>query len=458
MVGTQDFVSKGFEELSTKEESDQLELVVDNGRDLLERYLIYAHETESPAIYHRWSLISSVGALIGRNIYIQHGHFRVFPNLYVMLIGGPGTRKSSAIKLAKNQVSATGYAYFSAEKTSKEKFLLDLEGIVVDGEPELGSAAHKKNNYDQVTAVNLWENDNAAREPKEVFICADEFNEFGGTGNLDFYTTLGNLWDWDNTNLPYSSRLKNSRSVSIYQPTISILGGNTPANFARAFPAEASGLGFVSRFIFIHGPKTDRKYSFPPIPNSELSSIIIRELETIRHEKERGELPISDHARDFLDVIYREWSVLNDPRFAGYNTRRFTQLLKLCIISSVVLKAETVTTEVVLHANTILSAAESLMPKALGEFGKGRNSDVNDKILDILDRTNKPLSFQQIFALVHNDLDRPTSLNEMMQSLTHAGKVQVVAGAGYLPRKEPLRESDYVNWDLLTEDERKDMM
>ena len=50
-----------------------------------------------------------------------------------MLIGHPGARKSAAIKAARKIISGAGYSTYSAEKTSKEKFLLDLEGAE-DGE------------------------------------------------------------------------------------------------------------------------------------------------------------------------------------------------------------------------------------------------------------------------------------------------------------------------------------
>ena len=95
---------------------------------LFDLYFEYVKDTESPKIFHRWSLIASVGALLGRQYYMPFGTTRIFPNQYIMLIGNPGTRKSSAIKTAKKILAHTGYDTFAAEKTTKEKFLLDLEG------------------------------------------------------------------------------------------------------------------------------------------------------------------------------------------------------------------------------------------------------------------------------------------------------------------------------------------
>ena len=43
-----------------------------------------------------------------------------------MLIGSPGTKKSSAIKIGAKLLKTAGYTTFAAKKTRQEKFLLDL--------------------------------------------------------------------------------------------------------------------------------------------------------------------------------------------------------------------------------------------------------------------------------------------------------------------------------------------
>lgn len=96
---------------------------------LFDLYFDYVRDTEPPVIFHRWSLLSSLGALLGRQVWIPFGSFRIFPNQFVMLIAEPGARKSTAIKTARKLLSKAGYDKFAAEKTSKEKFLLDLEGV-----------------------------------------------------------------------------------------------------------------------------------------------------------------------------------------------------------------------------------------------------------------------------------------------------------------------------------------
>lgn len=418
-------------------------------------YLEYVKETEPPYNYHRWSALASVGALLGRNFYLQHGHFRVFPNLYVLLQGEPASRKSTAIKMNRKLIAASGYDLFAADKSSKEKFLLDLEGGEVELLEKEAWKKDKKAAYDAITSANLWGEDAKLTEPKEVFISADEFKEFTGTANLEFLTTLGNLWDFDDEQRPFTQRFKNSRSIEIHQPTVSILGGTTPEDFARIFPPEAIGIGFLSRLIIIYGKRSGRKYTFPPVPKQEDTEILTTYCKHIRASN-YGQAIILPQAFTILDKIYMTWPELDDPRFKAYHQRRFTQLLKLCLILAAMRDTNTVSEEIVITANTYLAAAEHNMTQAVGEFGKAKNSDVTNTIVEILTTANKAMKWKDIWPRVMKDLDRPTQLQDILVNLLAADKIFFVKEAqGYLVKGKISKKLAYVDYSLLTQEERE---
>lgn len=421
--------------------------------DFIERYMQYNWETEPPRIFHRWCAISGVAALLGRGCYLQFGRDRIFPNLYCMIIGDAGTRKSTAIKRMKKIMSEAGYESFSADKTRLEKFLLDLEGAT---DEEIEAAAGKRSSYDAVMAQNLWGNEEF-KEPKECYIAADEWNEFAPRGDIDFCTTLGNFWDWDDENRPFTQRLKNSKSVSIFQPTINILGGNTPDGFTKAFPPEMIGTGFLSRMLLIHGERSGRKYVIPPQPPQELHDAIVREAAFIRSQH-IGAVSISEGSEAYkvLETIYHDWEEIDDVRFKSYSNRRFTQLLRLILILIAARGAKQICTEDVVRANTYLSAVEAAMPRALGEFGKSKNSDVANKVMEILKSATKPMAVKDIWAHVHSDLEKIQQLGEILQNLQIAEKVQHISGAthGWLPKRVAKKQQQFVDFSILTEEER----
>ncbi len=426
--------------------------------NLFSNYLAYTAETEPPIIYHRWSYLTTLGAAIGRKTYLHHGHWRIFPTVYIMLLGEPAARKSTAIKMAKKLFAAAGYSNFSADKSTKEKFLLDLEGTEgqeLGDEDELTSNGRSRRKVDSIDASSLWGDDR--KEPREVFIVADEFNEFAGAGNMEFYTTLGNLWDFDSPSAPFTQRVKNSRSVSIHQPTISILSGNTPELFARAFPPEAIGSGFLSRLMLIHGERSGRKITFPPPPDPKIEEGLIAYLVQLQNY-EGGALEIAPGAKALLDTLYQHETdyLISDIRFKGFNNRRFTQLLKLCVLITGAQFKKEIQEEDVFLANTILSHAEILMPKAMGEFGKNKNSDVSNKIVTIIEKANRPVSTRELWMQVSRDLGAQKDLMDLLNGLLAADRLQVVQGRhpGFLPKKVPRKEHKWVDWTLLTQEER----
>ena len=419
-------------------------------KKLFDTYFSYTENSESPLVFHRWSMLTAVGAMLGRQYRLPFGEFNIYPNQYVMLIGDPGTRKSTAIKLAKKVLANAGYETFAAERTSKEKFLLDLEGVVGD-EGEVLS----KN---QVMA-NLF-GEAADSEAKEVFIVADEFNEFVGSSNLEFLSLLGSLWDWDDETAPFKQRLKTSRSVSIYQPTINILSGNTHAGFAEAFPPQALGQGFMSRLILVYGESSGKKLPFPVRPSDSLRSQLLDMLREIKHNV-HGEASMTDKAREMLETIYRSFDGLEDVRFRHYSTRRFTHLLKLCLLSSACDLRTEITVQDVMMANTLLTFTEHSMPRAMGEFGKAKNADVSAKILSLLTNSKGPLDTPAIWKQCQSDLDRIEDLQKLLAGLVQANKVQYVhrrassTVQGYLIVRQSLsNRAVYVDFSLLKESGR----
>lgn len=425
--------------------------------DLFDLYFSYVEDTEPPLIYHRWSLIAATGAFLGRKFYMPFGSGKIYPNQYVMLIGNPGARKSTAIKTSKKVITSAGYGTFAAEKTTKEKFLLDLEDADANEFTHYGAGTAKgagPNARDVLADLNLTAGGEESHDgvPKEVFITADEFNEFAGNGNLDFLSMLGQLWDWDDEVATYKHRFKNSKSISIFQPTISIISGNTHAGFQQAFPAAAIGQGFLSRLILVYSEPSGRKITFPKKPDDSIAVRLGEHFKAIR-DRVSGEATLTKDAIRALDTIYRTWKDLEDYRFKSYSTRRQTHLYKLCLITAAMRLSTEIDKQDVILANTILSYTEKDMDKALGEYGRSKNSEAVQTIMAALYGAKDPLGVDELFKLVRRDVERREQLPELLSGLEAAGKLLRVPGqAKFLAKREAVNEkAQYVNFDLLKE-------
>ena len=261
---------------------------------------------------------------------------------------------------------------------------------------------------------------------------------------------------WDNMN-EYTHPKIHGKSVVVTQPTVNIIGGNTAQGLSLAIPPEALGNGFMSRVIFVHSEPTGKKITFPKPVSQELYNKLLSHLQEIK-ENVLGEISYTSEAANILDKMYKEYVPVDDYRFSHYGTRRFTHLLKLCIILAAVDLRTEITEEDALNANTILFYTELRMPKALGEFGRSKHADNSHSILEILGHTLKPMSINEIYKQVAKDISDVRDLSTILKNLLTAEKIQVVTikgKQGYMPlHKETKRwDSSLLNESFLHEEE-----
>lgn len=427
--------------------------------DIFDRYFAYVDNTEPPKIFHLWSLLAGISALAGRKIWFHNGPMVTYPNLYVMLIGSPGTRKSTAIKQTKKIMKQAGYKTFAADRSTKPKFLLDLEaGFDFDtmqantaGQEETGLGSKRVTKILESSLDDLIAGGPSSKRegPSEVCIAADEFLDFFGRGDIDFATLLGVLWDKDDD---YTDRIKNTKSVCITEPTVSIIGGSTHENFKMMFPPELLGQGFISRLLLIYGESSGKRITFLADDDEDAKAALATYMAAIANTH-LGRVNLTDEAMKALDDIYQAWEDLEDARFRYYSTRRFTQLIKIMLVLAAARLSAEVSFQDVVLANTVLAHAELHMPKAMGEYGKAKNAEILHKIMDVLNHTSTPLTYKEIWKQVANDLDSMSALLPIMQGLVEADKIQKVPGTvTYLPKKKPgVRKSSllHVDWNLM---------
>lgn len=414
----------------------------------------YNKETECPRRYHQWCYLSAIASMLGRNAWLEFGHRNMYPNMFIMLIGSPAARKNTAMNSSVDIIRLLDAINIAQGRTSKEKFLLDLSGHKDDtgtkhsaeaqlGGSKGGAAIVSKNLFD----MDLAELDDVD-EPHETLIAADEFTNFVGAGNYEFISLLGELWD----NPPiYDVRVKNSKSYKISKPCINILGGNTPVGFATAFPPEMIGQGFISRLIVVYGERTKVQITWPEPPNIALREALAQHFMRIRMTV-TGAVTVDKKgaAYEALDWIYKNWKALDDQRFASYSGRRFSHLLKLCMLFAADSYRNILTLDDVVAANTILTLTEHDMPRALGEFGRSRYSDVSNKILDYVAGCEVPPTIGKIWEHVSTDLEKQLALTDIITGLVRAQKLQSIKGGGFLPIRKPIQlDGKFFNLELI---------
>lgn len=428
-------------------------------------YLRLMEHTESPLLYHRWCFLSAIGALLERNVWLPFGNDNVYANQFVLLTGQPGARKNSAIKPIIDLMNDSGYEFITGSKSGPEKFFADwMYGFdKINRGEDMGKKKNGKINMD--VSVHGFDGSSFSEYSKKVqpvYVISEEFQAFLGRAKAELVPIITDLWD----NKPkYADRNKQAEDIFIPNPTISILGGTTPSTFAKMFSdADAiMGQGILSRLILVYGEQRQR-LTIPPPYDTNLRSEIINIFKYVRNDL-RGPIRVGRKEFDLLDGIYQSWKSIPDSRLNSYCARRFTHLLKLCLIIAALEMRDSLIlhTEDIIFANSILTFTESMMPKALGEFGKAKNSAVHQAVLETIQAATHTggLTGQQILAATSQDIENIHTLAAIINKLEVSKKIKSYKsnGENYFIATNPMTsqlESPYVDLSLLWEHRLKD--
>ena len=360
--------------------------------NVIHDYLAYKKGTECPPNFYRWSMISAIATMIERKVWLTHTK-PIYPNMYILLVGHPATRKSAAQQGVVGLMRAAGYDRFAPNKCSKQQFITMLASTT-DG--DMGS----------------WESVDAA------YIATDEFLDFLGIGNNEFTVCLAHLFD---NHADYKEEYKRTKTIAT-NPTVNILSCATPTNLQLGLPQEAGGTGFLSRAIMVYSEPTNLRITWPPPPDEDIEADIAERLAAVR--KLHGEMTLTRAAREFIDSIYQNFEFLNDSRLAYYNGRRLLHLMKLCIVIAASYGSMVIHEQHVLEANTILVYTEEQMHKAFGEFGNSKFSKVNGKILAYMEGINRPVNVLEIHKAVTGELDHMQDLYKILDNLVKSDRIQ----------------------------------
>lgn len=360
-------------------------------------------------------MISCIATLLERNVWLQHTK-PIYPNMYILLVGHPATRKSSAALGASGLLRKGGYDRFAPNKCSKQQFISML-------------ASSSDMNMDS------WDNVDAA------YVATDEFLDFIGIGNNEFTVCLAHLYD----NHPeYKEEYKKSKLMAV-NPTVNILSCATPTNLQLGLPQEAGGTGFLSRAVMVYSEPTNIRITWPDMPDEEAEADIVNRLFALREL--RGQMSVSSSAMKLLDKIYQDFEFLTDSRLAYYNGRRLQHLFKLCIAVAASYASMSITEDIVLEANTILVYTEEQMHKAFGEFGSSKFSKVNGKILAFMEGANKPVNVLEIHKAIAGELDRIQDLYSILESLLKSDRIQAGGNGSFiLKRKQSAGRRQYTDF------------
>lgn len=396
----------------------------------LNDYMKMVEDTESPRLFHVWAALSAVSASLGRRCYLPFGPMVIYPNQYILVVGNPGTRKSTAVGFMKKVLKDSTGIRFAPQDTSGQRQGMvtamqsrQSDKILLDG-VDLAAADNSMGalTLAEISEVVIEEEEAFAHEADRhhMMIVASEFSRFIGQNNIAMLEFLTTMWDGDD----YEYQLKNTLT-ELKNPLLNMIGATTPTSIALSMPPAAGGQGFLSRVILVYGA---RKYKSVPRPSAPDADLVLKVKNVINRSYYELDGPIqeTDDARAYSESLYDYGLEISDSRFGYYNERRYTHLIKLAMSLCAARGDSRIVRDDYEEAHRILRATERGMPDALGEFGMNPLAQLKQSILENV-RMNVVVDMAVLQAQFHRDA-KPQDISQVVNDLQRVNQLKIIQG------------------------------
>lgn len=228
--------------------------------------------TESADEFHFYSLMTVIGAMLGRRVYVDYGK-PLFPNQYTCLTGPTGgSRKSTAMHYAFELMSEVDETLKHTEATGSAEGLMEAmafaDATVDEIEGIKAMMGWKKERKDGDSGDYFDETDLEMKGHRRLIIRQDEFTQLlakAKSSRTNLIPHLLSAFD-----CPKEMRLPTrTRPLVIVNAAISILSGTTVEFLGEHFDDMDWYSGFGNRIMFVEGATKDR-IELPDSPDEEL--------------------------------------------------------------------------------------------------------------------------------------------------------------------------------------------
>lgn len=277
-------------------------------KDWIDAYVGLTEDFESPPLFNKWIAMLTLAVGAGRRIWLEEANNRVWPNLYVVLVGPSGIGKGQAMREALPFIELTGVPRSPDQVT--------IQQVVVD----MSEKFQLSEKEGKITPYLLW------AEELPSFLGMDAWK----SGKLADLTTLYDCApNW-------RSETKHNGKFEIFNPYLCLLGGTTPSGLYDVLPPASVGQGFTSRIIFAYADNYTKRVPVKPWTekHKKLFEGLRNDIEIIAMTS--GPMKLSEDATVLWSDYYRyrpdPLEVFTDQRLQGFAARMPFYVKKLSVL------------------------------------------------------------------------------------------------------------------------------
>lgn len=366
----------------------------------IDQFVAYHDNLESPEIWRRWAAIAAISAVLEQKVYLQTSS-HLYPNLYVALIGHPGTGKTRSVRAIRRYLHELPEFRFAPTSLTAASLVDAL-------------ATAKR------TIIQLPD---PAIEYNSLAIVADELGSFMHKYDNEMVSVLSSFYDPD----PYGQDRRGKEiKIRIKSPQLNILAGSTPSNLMKFVPEDAWDQGFMSRVILVYSDEKIIGDDFA-IESKPMNKDLLHDLNLINAMS--GKYSVTEEYRTAVNA----WRALDEtprpdhPKLSHYNSRRRVHLYKLSMVAA----AERsnglrITVDDFNRAMGWLLEAEEQMPAIFSASSGGLDSQVMDEAVFFCQSyAGKNIPEQKLVSFVSKRIPAH-SVMRLIDNMVRAGMLDVL--------------------------------
>lgn len=280
----------------------------------IDEYVKYvAPASESPLNYHEWCAATLIAATLKRHVFIERGLYRLYPNMFVVLVGRPGLGKGGAINPAMSILREANTANVLSDRITIEYVLEKMaKGFTHVAATSNGAVQFGKDSSLLTVSPEL-----------SIFVTASQHT----------LPILADLWDAREGEFVYGTRHKGEYKIK--DACMSILGGSAPEWLVSSIPRNAIGGGFTRRVNFVFAKDKASLVPWPTMNHTAMRDSLVDDLRQISTLK--GEVKFTPEAKFEFEKFYKDCDPeeFDDEATVNYKTSKWVQAAKLAIARSV---------------------------------------------------------------------------------------------------------------------------
>ena len=383
----------------------------------------YTKGAPTADIFRLWSAIACVSGAMERRTWTVILHEPIYPNVFVLLVGGPGAGKTPAIGPVRRLWRTNPKISIAADSMTKAGFF-----------DALASSAKK------IPAGGQF------IEYSSLAIAADELGMFMSAYDLDFVTALTGVYDGrDGIGEQRRHSLGEGRKrADVINPLATLLAGSQPGFMSSLFPEEVWAMGFTARMIMIYSgdqqiPELTFGRNGKAHEKNDLWKVLAKEM--VRFGNMYGEFTWEPSAEIELAkwVKNKCYPEPEHSKLIHYLPKRGVHTSKLAMISCASRgDSKVITLRDLERARTWLLFAESKMPNIFRDM-KGRSdhqvmSEVYMFMWGEWTRTKKPIHESLILSFL-SERTTTATIPRLLEMIEKTGMASREAGTVlYIPR------------------------